>query len=938
MAIQADTTRVVSGRVFLAGGGILVSNKVDANGERIWEPAITGAGINASLINVGVLNASNINIYSGDYQRFKWLSEGLFAYDKNDDLTPNFNKWVRFNEEGILFREPVGETLVDRVSLDWEGLSIRDNTNTKVFWTDTEGNLNLTGTITANAGMIGGWSVSSTEIYKGSGATKISLNSSTPKITIGVGNYNNSDTSFYVDANGQFSLKNKLTFNGTTLTVNGTIQSASGYFGSSSNGISIGASGLSIIGTGTITSGKVIIKNDRIIVNNASDVLQVILGYNGSEYGLFAGDAKLTASGLTINGSSSSININSGAFIVTAAGALTATSATITGTIKATDGYIGGTASGWDITNTGILQSSGGTAKIVLDAINAKIYIGTGMYGNDNTSFYADGTSQFSLGSKLTYNSGILTVNGVINATSGNFLNTITIGSHTTKLNITGTAAANTTAIYSTGASYGVSGIWLDASGRLSLGTGLTFNGTSLSISGSIKATSGYIGGTTNGWSINSGYLQSVGGTAKITLDGANGKIYLGTGTYNNDNTPFYVDGSSNFSLGSKLTYNGSDLSLIGSMQSSNFASGINGWRIDGTGNAEFENITARGALKSTVFIYDEINAQGGSLIIAESASLYSDTVKANAASTLTFSIKNSYSGQPYLFSIGDTLVIKTYINTTTKIVLWLKITAQGAQTAGYTTYTANVLSSSPTTAYTIPGGTAIVNYGVNGGGFIVLRADDTYGPYMDVVLNTSANVHLGDQVVKARLGNLSGITDAVFGSLSGYGLYSENAYLTGTLALPAAGMTNYTTVGDDIRIWAGGTYSDVINNPSAIKYKVYESGKVIIGSGSNPSMTFDPTNNSIIFGSNVSISFSSVIDAPKNYQIIINGNDIASGATSTTLSVQVLEDGVDITAIIDGSKISWYIGDTLKGTGKTMEIGAAEVNVSAQIKCIYNP
>jgi hypothetical protein len=43
------------------------------------------------------------------------------------------------------------------------------------------------------------------------------------KIYIGTGTFNNANTGFYVDSDGQFSLKNKLAWDGTTLTVTGSI-------------------------------------------------------------------------------------------------------------------------------------------------------------------------------------------------------------------------------------------------------------------------------------------------------------------------------------------------------------------------------------------------------------------------------------------------------------------------------------------------------------------------------------------------------------------------------------------------------------------------------------------------------------------------------------------------------------------------------------------
>ena len=59
--------------------------------------------------------------------------------------------------------------------------------------------------------------------------------------------------------------------------------------------------------------------------------------------------------------------------------------------------------------------------------------------------------------------------------------------------------------------------------------------------------------------------------TKNLTLTGStsmstNSKIYLGTGVYSNTNTPFYVDSDSQFSLGDKLTWNGSSLSIDGNV------------------------------------------------------------------------------------------------------------------------------------------------------------------------------------------------------------------------------------------------------------------------------------------------------------------------------------------------------------------------------------
>lgn len=80
------------------------------------------------------------------------------------------------------------------------------------------------------------------------GSSGISIGSG--KIYIGAGNYNNSDTGFYVDSTGQFSLKDKLTWNGTALSVTGAINATSGTFSGT-----ITASGT--ISGGTITGATI---------------------------------------------------------------------------------------------------------------------------------------------------------------------------------------------------------------------------------------------------------------------------------------------------------------------------------------------------------------------------------------------------------------------------------------------------------------------------------------------------------------------------------------------------------------------------------------------------------------------------------------------------------------------------------------------------------
>lgn len=205
---------------------------------------------------------------------------------------------------------------------------------------------------------------------------------------------------------------------------------------------------------------------------------------------------------------------------------------------------------------------------IYLDARQStrKIFIGgaipvgdteySGAYNNSNTPVYLDSTGKFSLGDKLSYTAGALSVNGTINVTGGNAATNTNLSSSLANTITSGSAAASiagTNAALSASAAYNNAKSIADsiANGSYSGGT-LISNGSI--ISPIIAGADGYISNT----------LKV--GTNGITLDGTNKAIYVGTGTYNNANTPFYFKSGSTdiFSLGSKLTFDGTNLAIQG--------------------------------------------------------------------------------------------------------------------------------------------------------------------------------------------------------------------------------------------------------------------------------------------------------------------------------------------------------------------------------------
>ena len=199
-------------------------------------------------------------------------------------------------------------------------------------------------------------------------------------------------------------------------------------------------------------------------------------------------------------------------------------------------------------------------AQINLDArtIPRKIYIGTGTYNSANTAIYLDSSGQFSLKDKLTFDtSGNLSVNGTINITGGNAATqTYATGIGTSAV---ATAAADATSKANAAQSAAQAAAIAQAStyvtqlanGGWTAGSGTFITSTTIS-SPIIAANAGYISG-----------IFKVGQNG-ITLDGPNTRIYIGSGTFGNANTGFYVDNGGNFSLGNQLTFTGGNLAIAG--------------------------------------------------------------------------------------------------------------------------------------------------------------------------------------------------------------------------------------------------------------------------------------------------------------------------------------------------------------------------------------
>lgn len=231
--------------------------------------------------------------------------------------------------------------------------------------------------------------------------------------------------------------------------------------------------------------------------------------------------------------------------------------------------------------------------------------------------------------------------------------------------------------------------------------------------------------------------------------------------------------------------------------RTTSFTSGIVGWNVSNDGSAEFNNVRVRGELSASVFKISEISATAGTFGVFYSASTLS--VDCITAGTLGLSMviraKNSDAGG-MLFAVNDVVRIKAWTGTAIQEV-WATVTTRSNNGAD-TTYTATM--NSGTTATTFYKGTAIVDYGPSGTGFITLSTDGTVGSSPNLTMATHAGSPWSAFTTLLRLGNLNGsygyVTDVY-----GLGVGNSTEYLTvdptnGLRFVGAAGNVNLNSTG----------------------------------------------------------------------------------------------------------------------------------------------
>ena len=213
------------------------------------------------------------------------------------------------------------------------------------------------------------------------------------------------------------------------------------------------------------------------------------------------------------------------------------------------------------------------------------------------------------------------------------------------------------------------------------------------------------------------------------------------TGTY------FYSETGAELA---KFTIDGARVGNIvitkNSIESANFASGAlgSGFQINDLGDAEFNNIRARGKLTASVFEKESISSVGGNLLVADSDILDLD-MTALDSSTLKITGDTT-------FSVGDMLRIKDAVDDE-----WFEVTdTSSAPIYVVTRDKGGIYASNSNPAWTK--GTAVINYGASTSGLLYMTASESNSPYLSV-LSTGTTPWVST-TTRLRIGNLNGFLD----------------------------------------------------------------------------------------------------------------------------------------------------------------------------------
>lgn len=311
----------------------------------------------------------------------------------------------------------------------------------------------------------------------------------------------------------------------------------------------------------------------------------------------------------------------------------------------------------------------------------------------------------------------------------------------------------------------------------MTLGTTTTGNFALTSADGGAYGLFGGVSNTGRAWLQAGRYDENI--AYDLTLQTSGGNVGIST------TSPIYkldVTGTGRYT---SHLYTGANVGTT------SFSSGFagSGWQLGYSGtdaNLTVDNLTVRKSMSIYELIINQIRATNGSVWVSDAVKLSSVTDH-----TTYYTVWIDGDGDnPY------NIVLPFATNDIVRCQKW------NGRDLKYYTAIVDLLIDDISFELSIIDGTGtpaagddLVRIGnstdTNRQGSIYLTASDTNAPYIDVLDGVTSASFSGK--TKVRLGKLTGITDSVYGALSGYGLYSENVYLSGWVRATAGAIGGFT-------------------------------------------------------------------------------------------------------------------------------------------------
>jgi len=551
-------------------------------------------------------------------------------------------------------------------------------------------------------------------------------------------------------------------------------------------------------------------------------------------------------------------------FMVDKDGILIASGATFTGTITASAGLIGGFATD----SSSFSSPAGNTEKHIV--ISGSPSFG----GDDDSKFMFISTSHFNV-----KENGDITASAALITGSVRVAGTGEIGGF--GLTLSAISSSNNNLI-------------LSSSGQIT-GSSVLFDGGTI---GGFELASTQINDTGDNLVLKSS--GQITGSSVLFDGGTIGGFELGSTIISSSNDNLVLKSSGQIT-GSDVLFDGGRIGGFTitdtNLETTDFVSGEKGIRLStaGNGSLEVEEAKIRGTLKTTVFEKESVNAVGGQLVVANATIITgSDVGKADT----TMSVENVTGFVPdeilFIQKVSGSGFSKEYIqvisssndfNSDTNFQGKLMVSRSFGSSA---TYNASLhsgsLSTTADTGSTYTPGQVIVSTGKLNTGYIKLNANpnDITTPYIDIVERTGSGVF--DVDLKARLGDLSGLSSGLVGSSPGFGLFSENVFLTGKITATSGDIagweidSNILKSGTNIQLDSGNekiTISDQTFGNTGIQLE-HNSGtpRAHIGKSNGEGFKFDGTN-VVMSASSFQLGNNATFVSGSNGNVKISGSSV---------------------------------------------------------------